>query len=211
MVLVVLGGSNAVLGGCNLGGCNNDRAGSDPERSAAPPRLAGVYADKWSCESVATIDALRDLLGGAVTRTESAMPVPPGVPRPCTYQVQARDLESWTFDLDCRDSMKQKADALFAQYRQSSRENVEHHARSDAGSKPRDGSAETFTPAEAVDVSVGANGLDHHGRGLIFIDDDAPCYVRIIGKDAVRRLELARLLAKNLTFANAPMTPRAFP
>jgi hypothetical protein len=60
-------------------------------------------------------------------------------------------------------------------------------------------------------VAVGAKGLDHHGQGLIFVDDDAPCYVRVLGKDAARRLELARLIAKNLTFANAPMTPRAFP
>jgi hypothetical protein len=195
-----------------FGGCQSDRAGSDPQQGAAPRPLAGVYADKWRCESVATIDALRELLGGTVTQTDSAMPVPPGVPRPCTYQVQTRELEHWTFDLDCRDSMKQLADALFAQYRQSSRENVEQYARSDAGTgKPRDGGAEAFAPADAVEVDVGAKGLDHHGRGLLFIDDDAPCYIRITGKDAVRRLALARLIAKNLTFVNAPMTPRALP
>jgi hypothetical protein len=33
----------------------------------------------------------------------------------------------------------------------------------------------------------------------------------VVGKDAARRLELAKLVAKNLTFANAPMSPRAFP
>ena len=42
----------------------------------------------------------------------------------------------------------------------------------------------------------------------MFIDDDAPCYVRVVGPNAAHRLELARLIAKNLTFANAPMTPR---
>ena len=58
------------------------------------------------------------------------------------------------------------------------------------------------------EVEVGAKGLDHHGQGLIFIDDDAPCYVRVIGPDAANRLALAQLIAKNLTFANAPMSPR---
>jgi hypothetical protein len=194
-----------------LGACKNDRAGSDPQNTAAPRQLAGVYAEKWGCDSVATIDALGALLGGKVTQTDSAMPVPPGVPRPCTYQVQASDLEHWTFDLDCRDNMKQQADALFAQYRDSSADAAQRFARSDAAAgKPSDAGAAAFAPEAAVDVDVGAKGLDHHGRGLIFIDDDAPCYVRIIGKDAVRRLELARLIAKNLTFANAPMTPRAF-
>ena len=65
-------------------------------------------------------------------------------------------------------------------------------------------------PSGAVDVEVGAKGLDHHGQGLLFIDDDAPCYVRVVGPDAQRRLALARAIAKNLTFANAPMTPRPF-
>ena len=63
-------------------------------------------------------------------------------------------------------------------------------------------------PGAAVDVAVGAKGLDHHGQGLLFIDDDAPCYVRVVGPDAPRRLALAQLIAKNLTFANAPMSPR---
>jgi hypothetical protein len=65
-------------------------------------------------------------------------------------------------------------------------------------------------PEEATVVQVGARGLDHHGQGLLFLDDDAPCYVRIVGPDSVRRLSLAQLIAKNLTFANAPMTPRPF-
>jgi hypothetical protein len=35
--------------------------------------------------------------------------------------------------------------------------------------------------------------------------------VRVVGPDASNRLELAKLIAKNLTFMNAPMTPRAAP
>lgn len=199
-----------------LGGCRDDgAAASDPQRSAPRP-LAGVYAEQWRCESVATLAALGQVLGGTVKQTESTASVPAGVPHPCTYQVQARELELWTFDLDCRDGMKQHADALFAQYVETSREAVDRYARSDAGVK-REAKREAvrhddiYIPEGAVEVAVGAKGLDHHGRGLIFIDDDAPCYVRVTGKDAVRRLELAKLIAKNLTFANAPMKPRAFP
>jgi hypothetical protein len=109
--------------------------------------------------------------------------------------------------------MKQRADALFAQYQATSHELVQRYdSLSDAGAlKPTDSGVEVRPPEEAVDVAVGAKGLDHHGRGLVFIDDDAPCYVRVVGKDAARRLEIAKLLAKNLTFANAPMTPRAAP
>jgi hypothetical protein len=195
-----------------LVGCSNERAALAPERSAAPSKLAGVYAEQWRCDSVATLDALAQVLGGAVNPIDSAMPVPAGVPHPCNYQVQARELELWTFDVDCRDTMKQTADALFAQYRETSREAVQRYARVDAGAGAgkQDAGADAYAPKEAVEVDVGAKGLDHHGRGLIFIDDDAPCYVRVTGKDAARRLELAKLIAKNLMFANAPMTPRAF-
>jgi hypothetical protein len=209
-----------------LAGCKDDVATSDSQRGGPPRRLAGVYPEQWRCDSVVTIDALGQLLGGAPKQIESAMAVPAGVPHPCTYQLQAPDqgtLEYWTFDVDCRDNMKQQADALFAQYKETSREAVQRYARADAGAPKHDGSgqhnarrdanrdagADTFAPEDAVEVNVGAKGLDHHGRGLLFIDDDAPCYVRVIGKDAARRLELAKLIAKNLTFANAPMKPRA--
>jgi hypothetical protein len=43
----------------------------------------------------------------------------------------------------------------------------------------------------------------------LFIDDDAPCYVRVVGPEADRRMALARHLVSALTPATAPMTPRA--
>jgi hypothetical protein len=212
-----------------LAGCKNDGAAASDPPVAAPRALAGVYPEQWRCDSVAPLGTLGELLGGAVKPIDSALSVPRGLPHPCNYEVSARELEYWSFDVDCRDGMKQRADALFEQYRTTSRELVEQYdAQADAGVKPgsagkhgahgahdahADGDAgvEARPPAPAVEVSVGAKGLDHHGQGLIFIDDDAPCYVRVVGKDAARRLELARLLARNLTFANAPMTPRAAP
>ena len=197
----------AVLAGCK----DNSAAASDPQRTAAAPHLAGIYPEQWRCDSVASLETLGRLLGGTGKQIDSALPVPHGLPHPCSYEILTPEPEYWTFDLDCRDGMKQRADALFAQYRETSREAVAHYTQLDAGvaGGGRPGDAGVVHPPEpAVEVAVGAKGLDHHGEGLIFIDDDAPCYVRVTGKDAARRLALARLIAKNLTLDNAPMVPR---
>lgn len=175
-------------------------------------KLAGVFPDRFQCDSILKPDALAQLLGGIkANKIESAMSPPKGVPQPCSYELVLQStLEYWTFDFDCRDDMKQRADALFAQYTRTSAELVQQYDHmSDAGLvKPTDAGIAIKRPDDAVEVAVGAKGLDHHGQGLLFIDDDAPCYVRIVGPDAARRLELAKTVAKNLTFANAPMTPR---
>ncbi len=196
----------AVLSGCK----DNGAAASDPQRATAPHELSGVYPEKWRCDSIADLATLGQVLGGTVKQLDSALDVPHGLPHPCNYEVMAHEPEYWTFDIDCRDGMKQRADALFAQYREASAEAVARYAQADAGARPSDAGA-VHPPEPAVDVAVGAKGLDHHGQGLIFIDDDAPCYVRVVGKDAARRLDLARLIAKTLTYDNAPMTPRTRP
>ena len=204
-----------VASSLGVAGCNNDRSAAAHDKPVEVTRkLAGVYPDKFTCDSIITADALGQTLGGTVHQLESALSMPRGVPQPCNYEVTTRtDNEYWTYDIDCRDGMKQRADALFEQYRTGSSELVQqYNAMSDAGAvKPNDAGVSIHAPEGAVEVAVGAKGLDHHGQGLIFIDDDAPCYVRVVGPDAMRRLELARLVAKNLTFANAPMTPRPFP
>jgi hypothetical protein len=206
--MLVLG----MAAGCR-GSCGDDRAAAPDPHAGSQRPLAGVYPEQWKCDSIATPAALGELFGGTVRPVESALPVERGLPRPCTYEVSARELEFWTFDIDCREGMKQRADALFEQYKEQSREAIELYTLratgSGSGAKPRDAGVELRPPEPAVVVAVGAKGLDHRGQGLIFIDDDAPCYVRVVGKDAARRLELAKLIAKNLTFANAPMTPRA--
>jgi hypothetical protein len=193
-----------------LSACKDESAGMIDPKPVAPRPLAGVFPDQWQCDSIATLEALGQVLGGTVTAIESPASVPRGVPRPCNYELAAREPEFWTFDLDCRDGMKQRADALFEQYQTTSREQVQRYEAL-GSARPKGDAGTAPPPAPAVEVAVGAKALDHHGQGLIFIDDDAPCYVRVAGKDAARRLELARMLAKNLTFANAPMTPRAQP
>jgi hypothetical protein len=193
-------------------GCAKD----DPARQAPAPaparRLVGVYPERWRCDSVAALSTLAKVLGATARQLEAVAALPSGLAQPCNYEIQAATVEYWTFDLDCRPGMKQRADALFAQYQATSQELVEHYQRiADAGRRPSDAGVAPHPPEPAVEVAVGAKGLDHHGQGLLFIDDDAPCYVRVVGKDAPRRLELAKLIAQNLTLANAPMTPRAAP
>jgi hypothetical protein len=196
---------------CDRGGAT----GTDQQKAAETGRkLAGVYPDKFECSSVMSLDALGQVLGGQAHVLDSAMSVPRGLPHPCNYEVTVgSQAEYWTFDFDCRDGYKQRADALFEQYRTGSTEMIEqyNHLADAGGIKPNDAGISTKAPDPPVEVAVGAKGLDHHGQGLIFIDDDAPCYVRVIGNDATKRLDLAKAIAKNLTFANAPMTPRPMP
>ena len=197
--------------------CSN--GSSDPGKQEKPTearKLAGVVPEKFKCESVVPLDALGQVLGGAARQIDNTMPVPVGVPQPCNYEITTSSgSEGWTYDFDCRDGYKQRADALFAQYAKDSAENVAEYAKTaDAGVKTKpdpDAGPPPRAPEGAAEVSVGAKALDHHGQGLLFIDDDAPCYVRVVGNDATKRLELAKLIAKNLTFANAPMRPRPFP
>lgn len=197
-----------------LAACSREGGASQQTEKAAEPerKLAGVFPDRFQCDTLTKTDVIAQLLGGIkANKLESAMTPPKGVPQPCSYELVLQStLEYWTYDIDCRDNMKQRADALFAQYTRTSGELVaQYDQMSDAGLvKPTDAGIAIKRPDDAVEVEVGAKALDHHGQGLLFIDDDAPCYVRVIGPEAARRLELAKVLAKNLTFANAPMTPR---
>ncbi len=199
-----------------LGGCETDAA---PKVSSKPAgetvtKLAGVYPERFECTSIATADALTAILGAPTRSIDSPSSVPRGLPRPCTYEVAATPPEYWTFDFDCRTGFKQRADDLFEQYRKFNADRLEqYNTLADAGvhPKPNDaGTGELKHPGLPAEVAVGAKALDHNDQGLIFIDDDAPCYVRVIGPEVSRRLELAKLIAKNLTFANAPMSPRPF-
>jgi hypothetical protein len=122
--------------------------------------------------------------------------------------------EQWSFDFDCRPTYKRDGETQMAQFKQLSADAQKHYQEVlDAGTSKSfnasDAGVETHAaPSGASDVQVGLKAVDVLGQGLLFIDDDAPCLVRILGPDAARRLELARLVAKNLTFANAPMKPR---
>jgi hypothetical protein len=198
-------------------GCTSDAAQPKEKPIETTPKLAGVYPDKFECSSIASTAALSEVLGAPTRAIDTPSSVPRGLPRPCNYEVAKEVPEYWTFDFDCRDGYKQRADALFAQYKQMNTDRIQQYNEvSDAGPrKPvmKDGVdagvPELRHPGTTSEVSVGAKAIDHNDQGLLFIDDDAPCYVRVIGQDGARRLELAKYVAKHLTFANAPMTPRA--
>ena len=202
----------ALVAGCSREGSATKQQdpGNDPER-----KLAGVYPEHFQCDTITKTDEVAQLLGAVkANQLVSAISPPKGVPQPCNYEVtMPAVMEYWTYDIDCRDTYKKQADALFAQYKRTSGELVQQYDHmTDAGLvKPTDAGIVVKRPDDAIEVDVGAKALDHHGQGLLFIDDDAPCYVRVIGPDAARRLELAKTVAKNLTFANAPMTPRPLP
>jgi len=208
-------------------GCGTDS--SSPSRSLSAkenePSLVGIWPKDWTCDHIASPEEIGQILAGTARALDTPAATPDGVPRPCNYLVDtATGTEAWTFDLDCRDGYLQRAEKLFTQYEQTSADMVQqYNVAADAapiarpGPKKHDTASDVDAPPpgripEASHVvSIGARGLDHHGQGLLFIDDDAPCYVRIVGPDADRRLALARHVAGRLNLANAPMTPRAAP
>jgi hypothetical protein len=197
--------------------CSSEGGASKQQEKGTEPgrKLAGVFPDRFQCDSLLKNEQIAEVLGAVkANKLENAISPPKGVPQPCNYEVIMQStMEYWTYDIDCRDHMKERADALFAQYKKTSAELVaQYDHMSDAGLvKPTDAGLIIKRPDDAVEVQVGAKGLDHHGQGLLFIDDDAPCYVRVIGPEAARRLLLAQAVAKSLTFANAPMDPRPMP
>ena len=204
------------LVGCKSEAKDEPRPRDKPVEAGA--KLAGVWPDKFECNSITTTEVLGPVLGGTARQIDNPAPVPRGVAHPCVYEVSTGNTTDagvpintvWTYDFDCRDNYKKTADALFEAYKKQNADQItEFDRQADAGlMRPNDAGIEYHRPGESSEVQVGAKGLDHHGQGLLFIDDDAPCYVRVVGPDATARLELAKLIAKNLTMQTAPMTPR---
>jgi hypothetical protein len=196
------------------GACKTETSSSAPPQEKtgeSTARLAGVWPQQFQCGSIAATTALTQVLGGEVKQTESPMTMPKGIAPPCTYEVMRDNaLEQWQFDFDCRDNYKTSFDKLVEQYRSQNNAMIaDWNQKADAGVfKPNDAGITYNRPGDPTEVAVGLKALDHHGVALIFLDDDAPCYVRVDGKDAARRLVLAKLVARNLTLQNAPMTPR---
>ena len=208
---VMLAALGLVTAGCGGGEGSDKPTTSNP--SGPVNKLVGVYPDKFQCASIATAAQIGTLLGGTARSLDNMMAVPRGVPQPCNFQVDVAGApEAWTFDIDCRDDAKKMADRLFAQYLKQNAESLDQYAiMMDAGYRSPADAAPSRAPSEAHEVPVGARGLDHNGQGLLFWDDDAPCYVRVVGPSPERRLLVGQHVAKALTLANAPMVPRAAP
>ncbi|MBK9029733.1 MAG: hypothetical protein IPL61_00065 [Myxococcales bacterium] len=194
-----------------LAGCGSKKPAPPPEEDEGPRgTLVGIDPDRWSCEVVATIAAVGEVLAGPVRQVEGSMAPPRGVPRPCNYILESTPTpEAWTWDLDCRKGALRTAETLWQQYTAQNEALVA--AVSDAAEAERKDDAGVIhaPPTPAQEVAVGAKGLDHNGQAVLFVDDDTPCYGRIVGPDPARRLALAQLIAGNLRPSTAPMEPRA--
>lgn len=198
--------------------CSSDAAPpkDKPSGSDRPAgKIAGVFPDRFDCTTIISLDVLAQMLGGQLRRVDGPMSAQRGVPRPCEYEVASDPPAKYQYDFDCRDGYKQRADALFKQYKEQNVARIEEYNRvSDAGPPTKapkgaeDAAVEMRQPSPSSEVAVGSKGLDHNDQGILFLDDDAPCYVRVYGPDPAKRLELAKLVAKNLTYINAPMDPR---
>ncbi|HPH66912.1 MAG TPA: hypothetical protein PLF40_14255 [Kofleriaceae bacterium] len=223
----------AVVGLVGVTACksNEKKTPVAPETGSAegPSRLVGVYPKLFKCDSLLSNAELTNLVGGGTVHVVDGTLRPPnGLAAPCTYLIdklpEAAGAGSgsgsgsapppqpaaWTFDIDCRDDAKTTADKLFAMYRNISADSTaQYNAALDAGQiVPNDAGVAPRAPEGTLDVAVGARAIDHNGQGLIFWDDDAPCYVRIVGPDPSGRLALGKHLADRLTPKTAPMTPR---
>lgn len=196
-----------------LAACSSSKS-NDSEGAPPPPdpgKRIGIDPRDWTCDVLTTPAVLSEALGAPTRELDNNMPTPPGVPRPCTYVVEVvpGQQEPWSYDLDCRDGAVKTAEILFKQYQDDSARLVLAYAEASAG-KPiiDDAGVALPAPGAAFEVAVGRRGLDHHGQGILFVDDDAACYVRVVGKDPARRLALATLVAGKLRPSTAPMRPR---
>jgi hypothetical protein len=150
------------------------------------PEAIGVYPSEFKCETVAPLPAVIDAVGQTVTLRAQQFEPQFGTPGACEYHgeevkpaegIDAGPYPSWSFDIDCRTLGLQSGERLMATY----------------------AADETSVP-----IRVGKSGIDHRDTVLLFIDDDSPCSVRVLGRDREIRTALAELVAKNLTATNAP-------
>ena len=172
-------------------------------------KLVGVDLDRWTCDLIATPAVMSKTLGIPVRGVDSTLGSAPGTPKPCNFVAEGAAPEAWSFDFDCRDHALATAEKLFTEY---TARNLELIAQWDAATGGKvlkdDAGVEQHAVAAPVEVQVGKKALDHHGQAILFIDNDTPCYARVAGPDAQRRLLVAKLVAEKLTPATAPMRPR---
>jgi len=170
-----------------MAGCAEKRA---PERKVlvggnreSDAVITGVLPEAFQCESVAPADELKAIIGKH-RPIDSAFDTPAGLPAPCNYLAASGDDaggQQWSFDLDCRANALDDGNALMVQY---------------------------SSGADAKAVHVGSSGLDYKDSALLFIDDDAPCYGRVLGPTADGRKQLAQLVSVRLNERTAPTSLR---
>lgn len=155
----------------------------------------GVDPSVFKCEPIGSLDDIAQAVGGAVVMMEPMFDPPKGTPAPCDYRqlgAQSKVLDGaaapaqrmWSVRFDCRDS-----------YMPSTVREMERLVADEGAAR----------------VTVGKWGVDHRDAALMFIDDNTPCSVRVVGPGASERLAIGNVIAAKLTLKTAPMTPRPAP
>ncbi|MCP4444317.1 MAG: hypothetical protein GY811_03100 [Myxococcales bacterium] len=164
--------------------CKGDDSSRDaPKLGVNEPEpqgyLVGVRPEAFACESLFTIETATELFGGRVEQVESPFTPPAGVPGSCNFvsYAEGRQPLHWSFDLDCREGAHDDAGQLMVNYADA------------PGAKP---------------MRIGLSALDHNGSALLFIDDDTPCYGRVLGPDQAIRVRIAEILVPVLDARSAP-------
>lgn len=141
--------------------------------------LVGIRPEDFVCESLFTIEQATEIFGGRVEQVESPHTPPVGVPGSCNFvsYAEGREPLRWSFDLDCREGAHDDAGQLMVRY-------------ADAPS--------------ATPMRIGLSALDHNDSALLFIDDDTPCYGRVLGPDQGIRTRVAKAIVPVLTPRSAP-------
>lgn len=145
--------------------------------------MVGIRPEDFACSSLFDMATATEIFGGRVEQVESPYTPPVGVPGSCNYVsfAEGRDALRWSFDLDCREGAHTDASQLMVRY----------------------ADAPGATP-----MRIGLSALDHNDSALLFIDDDTPCYGRILGPGQDIRVRIANLLVPVLTERNAPTGPQ---
>ena len=147
--------------------------------------LVGIRAEDFRCESVLSSAQSTEIFGGRVNLVASPFTPPAGVPKSCNYVSHDADREpmQWSFDLDCREGALSDASKLLVSY---------------AGNP------------DARPLRIGQSALDHHNSALIFIDNDTPCYGRVLGPASEGRSQVAMILVDALNPRSAPTGSHLF-
>ncbi len=167
-----------------LPGCKGDDSASSARKlgiDEPTPEgyLVGVRPEDFACESLLTIEQATEIFGGRVEQVESPHTPPVGVPGSCNFVsfAEGREPLRWSFDLDCREGAHSDAGQLMVRYADAQ------------GAKP---------------MRIGRSALDHNDSALLFIDDDTPCYGRVLGPGQDTRARIAEILVPAIDAHSAP-------
>src|SRR5215813_10614907 len=82
----------------SLSACRSDATPSSDKPVEPVKKLAGVPPKQFDCGSIASTEALGQLLGGAAKPVDGAISTQEGLAKPCSYDVMVNGVERWFFD-----------------------------------------------------------------------------------------------------------------